>query len=295
MEELVVAGAHFVSALSANRCADILSTPINKFRTLDEFPGCSAFECMKTLWGKECKIVIVYTESFFTQQLQGVCQNLVKCQKKLLDLSKSLEKWCEGGGRGRKPTVSGARRRIREILSPQFMKQLIKIEIVPDESSGYFHLQYNVDHMELQRLNDERLGKTVIVTDHLDWSAGETVGFYRSLSSIEAAFKNMKNVDYLRWQPAYHWTDQKIRIHGSYCVLGLLLSSLARKVAMEAGVHISLPGLLKELNAIREVAVIYPRGTLAHRKDHITLSRMTSRQKKLAQALEIGEILRYDG
>jgi hypothetical protein len=46
-----------------------------------------------------------------------------------------------------------------------------------------------------------------------------------------------------------------------------------------------------ELSAIREVAVIYPPGTLAHPKDHITLSRMSTRQKKLAQALEIGETL----
>jgi hypothetical protein len=54
----------------------------------------------------------------------------------------------------------------------------------------------------------------------------------------------------------------------------------------------SLPALLKELSAIREVAVIYPPGTLAHPKDHITLSRMSTRQKKLAQALEIAEILK---
>lgn len=295
MEELVVSGAHFVSALSANRCADLLSTPMDRFRPVNEFPGCSAFDSTSTLWGKECKIVVVYTESFFARQLQGVSQHLVKCQKQLLDLSKSLEKWRQGRGGGRKPTLGGVQRRVREILSPQFMKQLMKIDIVPGERSGCFHLHYGLDHDQFQRLNDERLGKTAIVTNHLDWSACETVGFYRSLSGIEEAFKNMKNVDYLRWQPAYHWTDQKIRVHGFYCVLGLLLSSLARKVIVESGVPVSLPELLKELNAIREVAVIYPRGTLAHRKDHITLSRMTSRQKKFAQALEIGEILRSDG
>ena len=77
-----------------------------------------------------------------------------------------------------------------------------------------------------------------------------------------------------------------------YCVLALLTASLARKVAFEAGIDLPLPALLKELSAIREVAVIYPPGTLAHPKDHITLSRMSARQKKLAQALEIGETLR---
>jgi transposase len=101
----------------------------------------------------------------------------------------------------------------------------------------------------------------------------------------------MKNVDFLHWQPAYHWTTQKIKVHGFYCVLALLLATLARKVVAQAGVDITIPALLKELSAIREVAVIYPQGTLAHRKNHMTLSRMTSRQKKLAEHLEIAEIL----
>ena len=53
----------------------------------------------------------------------------------------------------------------------------------------------------------------------------------------------------------------------------------------------TIPALLKELTTMREVTVIYPKGTLAHRIDHITFSRMTSRQKKLAEHLEIAEIL----
>ncbi len=61
-------------------------------------------------------------------------------------------------------------------------------------------------------------------------------------------------------------------MHAFYCVIALLIGSLARKVAGEAGVKITLPALLNELSAIREVAVIYPDGSLAHPKDHITLS-----------------------
>ena len=102
----------------------------------------------------------------------------------------------------------------------------------------------------------------------------------------------MKNVDFLRWQPAHHWTDQKLKVHGLYCVLALLLAMLARKVAFLAGVDLSLPALLEELSAIREVAVIYPPGTLVHRKDHITLSRMSSTQRKLAEALQIATVLK---
>jgi len=295
MEDLVVRGTHFVAALSANKCADLLATPQDKFHPIDGVPGTQAFDGTMIMWGKSCRVVVLYTESFFTQQLQGVTQNLVKCQKKLLDLAKSLERWRQGKSRGRKPTVRSVRTRVGAILSAQFMKSLVQTDIKDDKVSGIPHLIYSVDHTALQRLSQERLGRTVLVSDHTQWNARQVVEAYRSLCVVEDAFKNMKNTDFLRWQPAHHWTDQKLRVHALYCVLALLTASLARKVAFEAGIDLSLHAFLKELSAIREVAVIYPPGSLAHPKDHITLSRMSARQKKLAQALEIGETLRQKG
>lgn len=291
MEQLVVDKMHFVAALAANRCQDVLPTPLEKFEPLKGMPGSQAFDTTQIWWGASCRVVVAYTESFFTQQLSGVTQNLVKCQKKLLDLGRSLERWHAGKGRGKKPTVSGVKKSISRILSPQFMKELIRADVEQDKKTGFPRLNYRVDHGAFQRLSQERLGRTVLVSDRLDWSAQQIVRAYRNLSTVEDAFKNMKNTDFLHWQPAYHWTDQKLRVHGFYCVLALLISCLARKVAWEAGVELTLPDTIKELSRIREVAVVYPPGTLAHRKDHISLSRMSSRQKKLATALEIGEIL----
>jgi len=291
MEDLVVRGAHFVAALSANKCADLLATPQDAFHPIDGMPGTQAFDSTTIMWGTSCRFVVLYTESFFTQQLQGVTQNLVKCQKKLLDLAKNLERWRQGKSRGRKPTVRSVRTRVRAILSAQFMKRLVQTDVQEDRISRIPWLSYSVDHAALQRLSQERLGRTVLVSDHTQWIPQQIVEAYRSLSVVEDAFKNMKNTDFLRWQPAHHWTNQKLRVHALYCVLALLAASLARKVAFEAGINLPLHTFLKELSAIREVAVIYPPGTLAHPKDHITLSRMSARQKKLAQALEIGETL----
>jgi transposase len=289
MEKLVVSNLHFVAALSANRFPQLLDTPMEQFENLPDMPGTKVFATKATVWGKSCNVVLAYTESFFTQQLSGITHNLVQCQKKLMDLGKTLNKWREGKGRGKRPTTKGIQKKVREILSAQFMKKLFQIQI--QEDNGLPRLQYEVDHKTLGELSDKRLGKTIIISDHLQWSSGEIVKAYRNLSQVEESFKNMKNIHFLHWQPAYHWTDQKIRVHGFYCVLALLLTSLARQLAIGAGIHISLITLLKELCAIREVAVIYPPGTLAHRKDHITLSRMSPRQKKLADSLQIGNIL----
>jgi transposase len=290
LENLVVSGVHFVAALSANRCPELLATPLEGFAELSGMPGSKAFSTAAELWGRHCRVVVVYSESFFTQQLSGVTANLVKCQKKLLDLGKSLERWRRGKGRGKKPTAAAVRKSARGILTPQFMKELLRAEVV--EENGLPRLQYAVDHAALRKLADERLGRTMLASDQLPWPAAEIVGAYRSLTQVEEAFKNMKNIHFLHWQPAYHWTDQKIRVHGFYCVLALMLATLARKCALQAEIDLSLPAMLEELSAIREVAVIYPPGTMAHRKDHLALSRMSSRQRKLAEILQLGEVLK---
>jgi len=289
MEQLVVSATHFVAALQSNRVAHFLATPLEQFEDVTGLPGTQAFASEAMLWGKECRVVVVYTESFFTRQLSGITHNLVKCQNKLMELENRLGKWRKGKMRGRRPTMARVRATVNDILSPQFMKELFEITV--DKDQGLPRVRYTLNHAALDTLTNQRLGRTVLVTDHLDWSPQQVIGAYRSLASIEETFKNMKNIDFLHWQPAYHWTDQKIRVHAFYCVLALLLTTLARKIAVQAGIDLTLPALLKQLTAIREVAVIYPHGTLAHRKDHITLSRMSPRQRKLAQCLEIGNIL----
>ena len=167
------------------------------------------------------------------------------------------------------------------------MKDILKVRI--DKMDSLFSLSYEVDHAVLQKLTEERLGKTVLVTDQLGWTPHQVIESYRNLAFIEESFKNMKNLHFLRWQPAFHWTDQKLRVHGFYSVLALLLCSLASKIVKEAGVKMTIPALLKELSSIREVALFYP--TEAQIKSHITLSRMSPRQKKLAELLEIHKIM----
>ncbi|MCX5758305.1 MAG: hypothetical protein NTU83_07330 [Candidatus Hydrogenedentes bacterium] len=76
------------------------------------------------------------------------------------------------------------------------------------------------------------------------------------------------------------------------CILAFLLATLARKTARHAELDLSLPALLDELSAIREVAAINPQGTLAHPKDRVTLSRIARTQRKLADVLDIANALR---
>ena len=290
MEQLVLAGQPFVAAVPLDRLPELAAAPFGEFHEVARFPGTRAFTGQAQAWGASCRAVVAYTESFFTQQLAGVTHNLVKCQKKLLDLEKSLAKWRQGKGRGKKPTVREVQTSVRGILCAQFMKNLFDCSVTGEK--GLPALHYALNHDKLDALTRQHLGRTLLLSvGGTQDDPEQIIGTYRSLAQIEEVFKNMKNVDFLRWQPAYHWTSQKLKVHGLYCVLALLLATLARKVASQAGIDLTVPALLEELTAIREVALIYPKGT-AQPRDHITLSRMSSTQRKLAGALDIATVLK---
>jgi len=85
---------------------------------------------------------------------------------------------------------------------------VIQIDLKEDKVSGIPRLSYSVDHTALQRLTQERLGRTVLVSDHSQWSAPQIVEAYRSLSVVEDAFKNMKKYRFSSF-PKDHITKHK--------------------------------------------------------------------------------------
>ena len=63
---------------------------------------------------------------------------------------------------------------------------------------------------------------------------------------------------YLHFDPLFHWTDQKIRVHALMCVLGLLLVKLLLYRAKKAELEMSVPVMLQELDDIQEITLFYP-------------------------------------
>ncbi|MBK5227671.1 MAG: transposase, partial [Actinobacteria bacterium] len=62
----------------------------------------------------------------------------------------------------------------------------------------------------------------------------EVVRAYRSQNDIEMSFRQMKDVRVVSFSPMHHWTDQKIKVHVFYCVLGLAIAQLMRREAERA-------------------------------------------------------------
>jgi transposase len=97
------------------------------------------------------------------------------------------------------------------------MSSIFKVNVLQKQNRPV--ATYCVGHDALQNLTEHRLGKTILITDHLNRPTAHVIEAYRNPSLIEQTFKNMKNLRSLRWQPAYHWEDRKLRVHILYCVL----------------------------------------------------------------------------
>ena len=115
---------------------------------------------------------------------------------------------------------------------------------------------------------------------------------YRAQSHVEAAFRRLKDPRFLTFRPAFHWTDQKLRVHAFYCVLALTLLSLLRRQLAQKGIRVSIARMAEQLADIREVTLLYPappqaRAPLARR----LLSTMDDEQRALCDALGLQRYL----
>lgn len=281
MEALIASGQHFVAAIPRSHIEDFFSTSIDKFSSVQDLPGTKVHCDQIELWHKSFVAVLTYTESLFTNQLMNITIGMQKCQNRLRDLQCSLKK------DRHKMTLEQVKKSIQSILSGQYLKDLFRVSC--GQKDGKLFLSYDTDKEHLEYLSNHVLGRTLIITTRERWTAKEIVEAYWSQNSIENAFKDLKHQDYLHWQPEYHWTDQKIKVHGLYCILALLLATLSHKTVSEQGIEISLPKMLDELSKIREVALIYE-GT-GSKKNELSLSKLSPIQKKLAECLQIGSCL----
>ena len=88
------------------------------------------------------------------------------------------------------------------------------------------------------------------------------------------------------WGPAYHWTDNKLKVHAFYCMLGVsLLQDLHRK-ARAAWPELMLEGLCEELSQVRQSDLVFP-GAKPGAAPHVTTvhSRQSLVKQRLVQAL----------
>jgi transposase len=282
----------FVGSVKLDQQKDLAEVPhddprFTPCRTAN-LEGTKAFRVKRKVAGKERVLVVTYNQNLCDTQWKTVQNDLAKAVEKLADLRQRLEDRVAGlikGGRA--PTMSSVEKQCGEFRSRQHMKKVIHTHVRAGDD-GIPRLEYSVDGPALETLSRTILGKTILITNRDTWNDERIIRAYRSQYIIENVFKEMKDHDTGTWWPLNHWTDSKICVHALYCTIALLLRALLYRRVCQAGLKISLPRVLSELEGIREVVNIFPRKP-RHKNitRHTVLTQTSELQQRLLSLLEM--------
>jgi len=246
-----------------------------------------SFRVTKKIYGKERILIVAYNQRLFNTQWLTFQNDIAKAVSRLSKLEQRLNDRAEGIiTKGKSPTVESVNKQSKEILSRQYMKEVIKYE-VNEQTSKIPILSFEIDNDAVKQVSDTYLGKNIIISDRSEWSDDKIILAYRSQFNIENVFKEMKDREIGSWWPLHHWTNQKIEVHGLYCTIALLLRALAYRRVRESGIKISMKRMLNELSDIKEIMVVYAGNKKKKTRYQVVQSKTSELQQSLLSILNI--------
>lgn len=280
----------FVGSVRLDQVKDLASVSNKDPRFLPseapDIAGTRAFRTSRVLYGKERTLLVTYNQNLFHAQWLTVDADV---RSAMADLEAILERLAQRASGtikgGNSPTLDSIKRQCAAACHREHVKDLIQIEIT--ETNGCLSLSYAFDADAMAHLSDTNLGKNILVTNRAEWSNDKIIQGYRSQYVIEDVFKEMKDRQTGNWWPQFHWTDSKIKVHGLYCTIALLLRALAYRRVRNAGERISMKRMLSALADIREVVNVFkPKRKGKEVLRQVTLTKTTELQKRLLHILD---------
>jgi transposase len=226
--ELQAAGVGWISALPWNQApAGWRGRPVEELPACSsELPGVRAAAQKMLVHGGEYLCVVKYSASFAGEQLHSLTANLSRVLQSLRRLSQQLNKpkarWTE----------LQIRRKIQRWLSGQFLAELIRYQL--EERDSRWRLQFDFDSAAFQQLLTQRLGRTVLLTNRMDWTAEQVVAGYAGQQQIERVFRGLKDGDWLGSHVSLDRPqDPRLRLllHARHLPVAVCAQAVARRLA----------------------------------------------------------------
>jgi transposase len=281
--QLEQAGVGWISALPWTQAPAQFRSSQKLTPLSSQEPGVSAAAETMLVHGKEYRCVVKYSAPFASEQLHSLTTSLSKAMQSMRRLAREL------ATSGASFTERGLRNKIAPWLSAQFLDELVSYTL--EQRDGRWHLQFDFDHQALEQLMANRLGRTVLISNRFDWTAEQIITAYSGQQHIEQVFRGLKDGDWLGWGPMYHWTDQKIRVHAFYCMLGISLLQYVRRQAEPAWPGLSTEQLLDELRQIQKYNLLYPpQGGKGPNRVATVLSKQSLIQQALTKVLGLDQL-----
>ena len=278
---LAQVGLHFVGSLPPSDYPDLLAIPARRRRPVDtaRYPGLTAVEGHTDALGAARRVVLTHSPNLHAKQSAGLDQTIAKAVRALAQTAAILDR-----GKGRRDRTA-LQAEITRILRPRWLDRILRTTLTGHTPSD-LRLSWRIDTTARRALETEVFGKRILVTDHDDWPITDLVAAYRSQNDAERGFRQLKDPKLVSFSPMWHWTDQKIRVHVSYCVTALAIAHLMRRQATHAGLPLSVRELLTHLAGIQETVLLYP-PTGGRPRARRMLTEMTPTQHQLYDLFDL--------
>ena len=281
LAHLAAAGLGFVGSIPPSDCADLLARPATDRHVVDpdRFPGVTALEDRRRVFGADRRVVLTHSPSLHTAQTRGFDQTMATATAKLSVLGDTLAR---GHTRRARDKVTAE---ITHIVKDPWVRRVVSWQLSGDTPAEH-RLSFDIDDQARTDLETEVFGKRVLMTDRDQWSTADVVAGYRSQSEAEFGFRQLKDPHVVSFSPMHHWTEHNIRVHVFTCVLALQIAHLMRRQARRHGLHLSVRELLDTLAGIQETVLIYP-STGGRPKARRMLTETTTTQDQLVEIFEL--------
>ena len=174
----------------------------------------------------------------------------------------------------------------RKVIAPVLLFAALGMGLSAWASLRLTPYSYRETARILNQLMANRLGRTVLITNHRDWTAEQVVAAYSGQQHVEQVFRGLKDGEWLGWGPMVHWT-----VHAFYCMLGISLLQQVRRQAEAAWPGLSTEELLDQLRQIQKYTLLYPpQGGKGPNRVATVLSKQTLTQQRLAQVLGLEKL-----
>jgi transposase len=280
-------GLGVVGSLSPYQHPELLEVGRERFHELAQLPGTLAYRSQIEVYGHKRTVVVSYSERFAAKQRASFLQTLAKASRELGELKGIVER---GKHRMDERALD---ERVTTILRRRWLKDVITVE----HDLAAQTLSYRTDQDAIEQLAQREWGKRIIFTGRHEWTDEEIIAAYRAQAKGEGAFRQLKDREFASFSPAFHWTDQKLRVHAFYCTLALMIVSLIERQIRHAGIE--LDGLplgptlaLRLLSEIHEATNIYPPagGRQGRPRTRTKLAEIDDTQQRLFDALGLSEL-----
>ena len=223
----------------------------------------TAVQTRARVLGRDRRVILTHSEGLHTAQQAGFAQTLRKAGAALTELAGRLAR-----GRTRRPRPK-VEAEIDAICAPRWVTRVITTDLTGD-TPATMRLAWRIDEAARAGLEEEIFGKRILVTDHDNWPLAQVIDAYRQA----------KDPHVVSFAPIRHFTDHKIRVHLFTCVLALTIAHLMRRECARAGLPLSVPAMLAELDSIGETVLLY-QGERGRPRARHTITRMTPTQQQL--------------